>query len=104
MTQVIAEAGVNLDFLMAQVIGRKYVAVLGFENEADAEKASALIKKAAKKEVEAAVQRPLVDKLMGASASRPRARRRCRRRSTEPSSPWGEDTRRVVHGDGWNGC
>ena len=49
MTQAIAEAGVNLDFLMAQVIGRKYSAVFGFENDADAEKASALIKKVAKK-------------------------------------------------------
>jgi hypothetical protein len=49
MTQAIAEAGVNLDFLVAQVIGRKYSAVLGFENEVDADKASALIKKAAAK-------------------------------------------------------
>ncbi|MGB7845601.1 MAG: hypothetical protein WBL63_08305 [Candidatus Acidiferrum sp.] len=46
ITQAIAEAGVNLDFLVAQVIGRKYSAVIGFENEADATKASALIKKA----------------------------------------------------------
>jgi hypothetical protein len=49
ITQVIAEAGVNLDFLVAQVIGRKYSAVLGFENEADAAKATALIKKATAK-------------------------------------------------------
>src|ERR1700757_82155 len=49
MTQAIAEAGVNLDFLVAQVIGRKYSAVVGFQNDADADKASALIKKAAKK-------------------------------------------------------
>ncbi|HKM81097.1 MAG TPA: hypothetical protein VJY15_09070 [Candidatus Acidoferrum sp.] len=49
ITQAIAEAGVNLDFLVAQVIGRKYAAVIGFENDADAIKASALIKKAAAK-------------------------------------------------------
>jgi hypothetical protein len=49
ITQAIAEAGVNLDFLVAQVIGRKYAAVLGFENEADAAKAAALIKKATAK-------------------------------------------------------
>jgi hypothetical protein len=49
ITQAIAEAGVNLDFLVAQVIGRKYSAVLGFENEPDAAKATALIKKAAGK-------------------------------------------------------
>ena len=32
---------------MAQVIGRRYAVVFGFENEADAGKATALIKKAA---------------------------------------------------------
>jgi len=47
ISQAIAEAGINLDFLVAQVIGRKYAAVIGFENEADADKATALIKKAA---------------------------------------------------------
>lgn len=45
----LADAGVNLDFLVAQVLGRKYSAVIGFENEADADKAVALIKKAGKK-------------------------------------------------------
>jgi hypothetical protein len=49
ITQAIAEGGVNLDFLVAQVIGRKYAAVIGFENEDDAKKATALIKKAAGK-------------------------------------------------------
>jgi hypothetical protein len=32
---------------MTQVVGRKYAAVFGFENEADAGKAATLIKKAA---------------------------------------------------------
>jgi hypothetical protein len=45
ITQAIAEAGVNLNFLVAHVIGRKYAVVLGFENEADAAKATALIKR-----------------------------------------------------------
>jgi hypothetical protein len=49
IARAMAEAGVNLDFLVAQVIGRKYSAVIGFENDADATKAAALIKKAAKK-------------------------------------------------------
>jgi hypothetical protein len=49
IAQAIAEAGVNLDFLVAQVIGRKYSAVIGFENDADAIKASTLIKKLAAK-------------------------------------------------------
>jgi hypothetical protein len=45
----LADGGVNLDFLVAQVIGRKFSAVVGFENDADADKAVALIKKATKK-------------------------------------------------------
>src|SRR5208337_3388268 len=49
IAKAIAEAGVNLDFLVAQVLGRKYAAVIGFENDADAVKATALIKKAASK-------------------------------------------------------
>jgi hypothetical protein len=47
ISQAIAEAGVNLDFLVAQVVGHKYSAVIGFENDADATKATAIIKKAA---------------------------------------------------------
>ena len=44
----IADAGINLDFLMAQVVGRKFSAVFGFANEADARAATRLIKKAAR--------------------------------------------------------
>ena len=47
LTKAVADAGINLGFVMAQVIGRRYAAVFGFENEADAGKATALIKKAA---------------------------------------------------------
>jgi len=43
----IGDAGINLSFVMAQVVGRKYSAVFGFENEADSNKAAPLIKKAA---------------------------------------------------------
>jgi len=49
LAQAIAEAGVDLSFLIAQVIGRKYSAVIGFVTETDAEKAKALIKKAVSK-------------------------------------------------------
>jgi hypothetical protein len=49
VTRALADGGVNLDFLVAQVIGRKYSAVIGFEHDADADKAISLIKKAAKK-------------------------------------------------------
>jgi hypothetical protein len=47
LTKAIGDAGINLSFVMAQVVGRRYSAMLGFENEADAARATALIKKAA---------------------------------------------------------
>ena len=42
----IAEAGINLAFFVAQVVSRRYTAVIGFDSEADAKKAATLIKKA----------------------------------------------------------
>ena len=45
LARAIADAGININFLVAQVIGRKFTAVLGFESDADAAKASAVIKK-----------------------------------------------------------
>ena len=47
LTKAIADAGINLGFVMAQVVGRRYSALFGFENEADASKATTMIKKAA---------------------------------------------------------
>src|SRR5215472_973348 len=47
LTKAIADAGINLSFVMAQVVGRRYSALFGFENEADASKATTMIKKAA---------------------------------------------------------
>ena len=41
-----ADAGINLAFLVAQVLGRKYSAIFGFESEADADRAAAIIKRA----------------------------------------------------------
>ena len=46
LTQAIADAGVNLSFLVAQVIGRKYSAVIGFTNDEDVKKATVVIKEA----------------------------------------------------------
>ena len=46
ITRAIADAGLNIAFLVTQVIGRKYTCVVGFENDADAAKAAGLIKKA----------------------------------------------------------
>jgi len=44
--QAITGAGINMDFLVAQVVGRKYSAVFGFESDADATKCAAIIRKA----------------------------------------------------------
>ena len=44
--QAIAGAGINMDFLVAQVLGRKYSAVFGFESDADATKCATIIRKA----------------------------------------------------------
>lgn len=41
----LAEAGINMAFLVAQVIGRKYTGIFGFDSEEDARRAAALIKK-----------------------------------------------------------
>ncbi len=49
IAQSIAEAGINMTFLVAQVIGKKYSAVIGFETEEDSKKASARIKQAGSK-------------------------------------------------------
>jgi hypothetical protein len=46
MARALADAGINLVFLVAQVVGRRYSAVFGFESAADAERAVGLLKKA----------------------------------------------------------
>jgi len=48
IAQALSGAGINIAFLVAQVIGRKFAAVIGFETEDDAGKAAPLIKKAAR--------------------------------------------------------
>ena len=47
IAKALGDAGINLGFVLAQVVGRKYAAVFGFENDSDAAKAVALIRKAA---------------------------------------------------------
>jgi hypothetical protein len=46
-SQAIANASISLDFVVAQVIGRKFSAVFGFESDADAAKCAAIIRKVA---------------------------------------------------------
>jgi hypothetical protein len=47
IAKAIADANVNLSFVLAQVVGRRYSAVLGFENDGDAVRAVSLVRKAA---------------------------------------------------------
>src|SRR5215467_7133374 len=47
LAKAIGEAGINLNFVMAHVVGRRYSAVFGFENDVDAAKDTVLIRKAA---------------------------------------------------------
>jgi hypothetical protein len=51
--RALADSGVNIAFLVAQVVGNRYSAVFGFESEADLDKASDRIRAAV-------VARPLV--------------------------------------------
>ncbi len=46
IARALGDAGINLAYVMALVMGRRYSALFGFENAADAGRASALIKKA----------------------------------------------------------
>jgi hypothetical protein len=46
ITKAVSDAGINMSFVIAQVVGRRYSAVFGFENEADASKAATLNKTA----------------------------------------------------------
>ena len=47
LAEALAGAGINLSFFVAQGVGRKFSAILGFDTEADAQKATPLLKKAA---------------------------------------------------------
>jgi hypothetical protein len=49
IAQAISEAGINVIFLVAQVIDTRFSAVMGFADEATSKKATAIIKKAVKK-------------------------------------------------------
>ena len=49
IAEAIAGAGINMTFFVAQAVGRKFSAVMGFATEPDANTAAGLIKKAASK-------------------------------------------------------
>jgi hypothetical protein len=46
IAKAVADAGINMSFIVAQAVGRRYSAIFGFENDADTRKATAVIKKA----------------------------------------------------------
>ena len=47
IARALADAGINMEFLVAQVVGGRHSTIIGFENGADAERAAPLISKAA---------------------------------------------------------
>lgn len=47
--QALADAGLNISFLVAQVIGRKYTTIIGFDSEADAAAGAKIVRAAAAK-------------------------------------------------------
>jgi hypothetical protein len=47
ITRAVADAGINLAFLSAQALGKKFVAVFGFADQTEAAKAAGIIRKAA---------------------------------------------------------
>ena len=46
MARALADAGINMVFLVAQVVGRRFSAVFGFESAADADRSVGLLKRA----------------------------------------------------------
>lgn len=45
LAEALAAAGININFLVMQAVGRKYSAVWGFESQAEARRAAALIRR-----------------------------------------------------------
>ena len=48
IAKALADAGINVNFLVAQVMSRKYSAIIGFDNETDTRKAINVVKRAAR--------------------------------------------------------
>lgn len=46
IAKAVSDAGINTAFLVAQVVGKRYSAVVGFETDEDTRKAAVLIRKA----------------------------------------------------------
>jgi hypothetical protein len=63
IAKALADAGINVDFLLAQVSGRRHTTVIGFDSREDADRAIPLIRGAA-----AAPRRPGARKSAGKGA------------------------------------
>jgi hypothetical protein len=46
IAKAVSDAKINMSFIVAQAVGKRYSAIFGFENDADTRKAAAVIKKA----------------------------------------------------------
>ena len=77
IAKALADAGINIDFFLAQVSGRRHTTVIGFDSREDADRAIPLIKGAA-----AAPRKPVARKAAskGAPGATKRARKAARRR------------------------
>jgi hypothetical protein len=49
LARAIADAGINLSFLVTQVIGKRYASVFGFTTDDEAKRATSIIKKASQR-------------------------------------------------------
>jgi hypothetical protein len=58
IAQAMADAGMDLNFLVAQVLGKRYTAFIGFATAEDAAKAAALIRKASTARKAAPAKKP----------------------------------------------
>ncbi|MFO0973018.1 MAG: hypothetical protein U1A27_06215 [Phycisphaerae bacterium] len=67
ITRGLSESGVNLNFFIAQVIGKKYTALFGFEAQSEADLAAQVIRKATRSVAAVAAPRKA-----GSTATRPR--------------------------------
>lgn len=47
IARAVADVGINLNFMIAQVVGSRYSAVFGFSSDSDADRAATVIKRAA---------------------------------------------------------
>ena len=75
IANALADAGINIDFLLAQVSGGRHTTVIGFESREDADRAIPLIKGAA-----AAPRRPAARKAASKGARATKGARKAARR------------------------